>query len=636
MNKRSFFIILFSGIAVLFIYCNGPQKAETAKLLYRNWSDTADYVGMNSCKTCHRQIYETFMATGMGKSWDMASPAKSSGKFDSHNVVYDPYKNFYYQPFWKDSLLYIMEYRLEGKDTIYKRIQQITYIVGSGQHTNSHLWQVNGFLYQAPLTFYTQKGVWDLPPGFEDGLSTRWNRMISVECMNCHNMYPDFDTTSENRFAVIKSGIECERCHGPGEVHVNEKLKGITVHTDTAIDYTIVNPAKLSRDMQVELCQRCHLQGISVLNSGKTMFDFKPGQPLNSVMNVFMPRYKGGDGKFIMASHADRMKQSQCYLHSQMTCLTCHDPHLSVKVTPPDRFNTACASCHSNSNNGCKLSSMQRMAAKNNCYECHMPVSETLDIPHVTVHDHRVQVPVTEDKKQEIQQFIGLECMTTKNPSALLMAEGYLQTFEAFSPQPYLLDSAGVYLARVQETKDRQYLYAQLRYFYLKKDYTQLVAKSADLKASGVSDAWTAYRIGEANYQAGNFLRAFDFYKRAVDLRPANPEFANKLGTVQVALEKYTEAVDVFNKIVTANPEYAPAFCNLGYIYFLHSDFEKADSLYEHALSLDPDYEQALMNKIALLVVQRKNAEAKILALRVLKINPKNEKARLVLRELES
>ncbi|MEO6169268.1 MAG: tetratricopeptide repeat protein [Chitinophagales bacterium] len=635
MKQRFVIAICFFIISLTFFYCCGPQKQVVETPLYKNWNDTVGYMGMNTCKTCHQQIYETFIKTGMGKSWDVATPQKSSARFDTHDVVYDAHRNFYYKPFWKDSLLYIMEYRLEGEDTIYKRTEEISYIVGSGQHTNSHIWQANGYLYQAPLTFYTQKGIWELPPGFEDGLNTRWNRIISIECMNCHNMYPQFDTASENKFVSVKNGIECERCHGAGEAHVNEKLKGIVVDISKDIDYSIVNPKKLSRDLQVELCQRCHLQGISVLNEGKTFFDFKPGQPLSSVMNVFMPRYEGGEGKFIMASHADRMKQSRCYVKSQMTCLTCHNPHVSVKVTPPAQFNAACKSCHPTGEQGCRLSITEREKEDDNCYKCHMPVSETLDIPHVTVHDHRIQVPVTDAKKKQIQKFIGLECMTTKHPGALLMAQGYLQTFEAFSPQPYLLDSAVKYLQLSNDKKSFDFRETQLRYFYLKKDFASLLESSRDLDPQKINNAWTAYRIGEANYQLRDFKRAFDFYQRAVELKSADPEFRNKLGSTLVALKRVNEAQDVFQRIVQDHPKYAPALSNLGYIYFLNSDFDYAGSLYDKALALDPDYEQALMNKIALLIVLRKNNDAVKLAARVLKINPQNEKAKVVLKELE-
>ena len=39
--------------------------------------------------------------------------------------------------------------------------------------------------------------------------------------MTCHNAYPDFVLGSTNKFNKIPKGIDCERCHGPGELHVN-------------------------------------------------------------------------------------------------------------------------------------------------------------------------------------------------------------------------------------------------------------------------------------------------------------------------------------------------------------------------------------------------------------------------------
>ncbi|MBA2408079.1 MAG: tetratricopeptide repeat protein [Chitinophagales bacterium] len=637
MKKHIVIYLLLAVFSFTLIYCSHSKKETVTTPLYKNWNDTVDYVGMNTCKTCHQNIYETFIQTGMGQSWDHATQKKSSAKFNQHAVLYDKYKDFYYKPFWKDSSLYIMEYRLSGKDTIFKRIERISYIVGSGQHTNSHIWEENGYLYQAPMTYYTQHGLWDLPPGFEEGSNTRWNRIISVECMNCHNMYPEREDENDaaNKFISVKTGIECERCHGPGEAHVNEKLKGILVDTSVNIDYSIVNPANLSRDLQVELCQRCHLQGISVLNEGKTFFDFKPGQPLNSVMNVFMPRYEGGEGKFIMASHADRMKQSKCYISSDMSCLTCHNPHVSVKFTPAAHFNDACKSCHNTQEKNCKLSIDQRLKENNNnCYKCHMPVSETMDIPHVTVHDHRIHVPVSEEQKKQIQKFVGLECMTTKNPSPLLVAEGYLQTYEAFSQQPYLLDSAAYYLNKVTDKATSHLNETEIRYHYLKNNFDGVVSASVKLVPEKINNAWTAYRIGEGNYQKGNFQRALSFYSRACELKPADPEFRNKYGSTLVALKRMDEAQEVFQKIVGDNSKFAPALSNLGYVYFLKGDLKYAESLYNKALALDPDYEQALMNKIALFMVQRKNREAEEVATQLLKINPENEKVKTILKQM--
>ena len=336
---------------------------------------------------------------------------KSSAKFDEHSLVHDSIKNFYYKPFWDGDSLRLMEFRLDGKDTIHKRIETINFIVGSGQHTNSHMMNTNGYFNQVPATFYTQKGKWDLPPGFENGNSSRFSRIIGLECMTCHNGYPKFVLGSENKFTEVKTGIDCERCHGPGSYHVNQKQLGILVDTSNAIDYSIVNPAKLSIDLQFDICQRCHVQGNAVLNDGKSFFDFKPGMHLSDVMNVFMPVYKGHTNEHIMASHAERLKLSKCYLGTMqkvnaknnpeknlkpykdaLTCVTCHNPHVSVKVTSDEHFNLTCKNCHSNSTETVCTEKIEiRKKQSDNCVSCHMPISGATDIPHVSVHDHLIQ-----------------------------------------------------------------------------------------------------------------------------------------------------------------------------------------------------------------------------------------------------
>ncbi|MEO5675344.1 MAG: tetratricopeptide repeat protein [Chitinophagales bacterium] len=629
-----------------FIGCNLSSRKEATSLVYKNLSYTARYEGMQKCRTCHAGIYETFIQTGMGKSWDHADTAKSSAKFDSHAFVYDKYKDFWYHPFWKNDSLYIKEFRLDGMDTVYQRTEKISYIVGSGQHTNSHIWMENGFLYQAPLTYYTQKEIWDVPPGFEEGMNTRWSRTVSVECMNCHNMYPQVDAASENKFLSVKTGIECERCHGPGSIHVEEKMAGIVVDISKEIDYSIVNPGKLSRDLQVELCQRCHLQGISVLNEGKTFFDFKPGMRLSEVENVFMPRYEGNPDKFIMASHADRMKQSECYRKSSMTCITCHNPHVSVTVTPSKHFNDECRSCHSSIHNAgfsmpqnrikgegssCTLPMAERLKEHDNCFKCHMPVSETLDIPHVTVHDHRIQIPVSKEEQNAILKFVGLECMTTSAPSDLLMAQGYLQTYEAYSAQPFLLDSAAKYVDRISAQYDPEALKTRIRLSFLQKNYPSVIQLAQQIKSPHHFDGWTYYRAGESYFQSSDYVNAQKYFSKAVEIDSLNLEFLNKKGSAAMAANNLTVALQCFRQCMEDNPKFAPAINNLGYVSFSQGDLAYANSLFDRALALDPDYEQALMNKAALLFSQQQNSEARKFIDRVLKINPQNEKAKTVM-----
>ena len=414
-------------------YCSTNSSSNQDNPLdrrtYANLADTVKYVGMETCKGCHSGIHSTFIHTGMGLSFDTASLKKSSADFSNHPVVHDSFKNLSYTPYWDNNKLFFKEFRLENGDTVFQRSEQIKYIVGSGQHTNSHIWESNGYLYQAPMTFYTQKRKWDLPPGFENGNNTRFNRIIGLECMSCHNGYPSFVQESENKYEFVKNGIDCERCHGPGSVHVREKSSGIFIDTSKAIDYSIVNPSKLPIDLQFDVCQRCHVQGNAVLNEGKSFFDFKPGMKLSDVLNVYMPVYTGNTSAHIMASHAERLKQSKCFIETMkkvqsnsssnnlalkpyknaLTCITCHNPHVSVKQTNKQVFNTTCQSCHSEQKKeNCTLSIVERNKKNNDCVSCHMPFNGATDIPHVSVHDHRISIPKNNVDVEGIRKFVGV------------------------------------------------------------------------------------------------------------------------------------------------------------------------------------------------------------------------------------
>jgi predicted CXXCH cytochrome family protein len=408
---KKFVFILFSLAlgAILFsnIQC-GNNTAKSESVSYLNHNDTVKYIGKEQCRACHASIYNSFIETGMGKSFNVASKAKSAADFSKKHVVYDKFKDFYYIPYWQQDSFYIMEFRLQGKDTIHKRIERVDYIIGSGQHTNSHFTNINGYVYQLPLTWYAQKGKWDLPPGFENGRNVRFTRAIEFECMSCHNAMPTVADNSINKFTSIPNGIDCERCHGPGELHLKEKLAGHIVDTAHAIDYTIVNPKKLPWERQIDLCQRCHLQGNAILKKGKSFKDFRPGMVLSDFYDVFMPRYKGDDETFIMASHAQRLQLSKCFIESSinssgkavgLTCINCHNPHVSVKVTGKEIFNNACLKCHQSAD-ACKEKASLKMTNNNNCVACHMPKSGTIDIPHVTVHDHWIRKPT---KQKDIE-----------------------------------------------------------------------------------------------------------------------------------------------------------------------------------------------------------------------------------------
>lgn len=655
------------SIIVAFVFAlniNCKNDKEDIALNYASLTDSVEYVGMNTCIECHQSIYDTYIQTGMGQSWDTASKAKSSALDNMHQWLYDKDKKFYYKAAWKGEELQINEYRVFGFDTIHKRTETVNYIVGSGQHTNSHIYNHNGYLHQAPMTFYTQDAKWDLPPGFEEGNNTRFNRKIGLECMSCHNALPEFVLGSENKYTKIGKGIDCERCHGPGELHVENMKLGKLIDVSKEIDYSIVNPAKLPIDLQFDVCQRCHIQGNAILKEGNSFLDFKPGMHLAEVMDVFMPVYKGSENEHIMASHAERLKMSSCYISTikdaeansanelkpyknAITCVTCHNPHVSVTETGPEKFNASCNGCHGAKNQTICTEDTGVLAENNsNCVSCHMPKSGASDIPHVTVTDHFIRKVVPESTEESIKEFVGIACINNPDVDDATIAKAYINYTEKFGFDVSLLDSALHYIPSKSKKNIRENIHELVQISFLKNDFQQiqqylsLVKTPINFLTEQSYDnkhAWTSYRIGEALQALGEGEEALIYFQRSAELAPYVPDFQNKYGASLIENGDTETAFKVFRQIAIEHNRYVPAKSNLGYLYLVrNNDQQKALEYYSYALRLDPDYIPAWLNLTGLYIYQKNYSLARKTLDRLLQVDGKNEKALELLNQIKS
>jgi len=517
-----------------------------------------------------------------------------------------------------------------------------------------------------PMTYYTQKKKWDLPPGFENGINTRFTRKIGLECISCHNAYPNLIIGSENKYQSMPSGIDCERCHGPGSIHVKQRQNGSKIDTSKYIDYSIVNPAKLPIDEQFDVCQRCHLQGNAILKENKSFFDFKPGQKLSNYISVFLPKYTNSNTEFIMASHADRLKQSACFIKSYekiqnknilkpykeaMTCITCHNPHVSVRETNANVFNDACLSCHNtkteNENTKLKLQNAHKLFKKNtwsNCVSCHMPVSGSSDIPHVTVHDHYIRKPITAEEKNKIKTFIGLFAINEKKPDSLTIAKAYINQYDKFDTKNNYLDSALNYLSNPKEFEKNRYALIQL--YFIRNDFNTIITCINKLgearclnelfikKSYDNIDAWACYRIAESYYYKNQITKALIWFKRAIEVAPYHLDFRNKYGTTLASSNQLSEAETQFNFILKENRKYVSAYSNLGYIKLLQGKESDALLLYKKGESIDLDNELLLLNLSAYYLYKHENKMAKKYLQHLHKLYPKNEKVNAALNKL--
>ena len=132
----------------------------------------------------------------------------------------------------------------------------------------------------------------------------------------------------------MPAGIDCQRCHGPGSRHMQAAHKATPMMAE--IRAGIVNPARLSKERQMEVCLQCHLETTSaplpasIRRFDKGPFSYLPGQPLsNFILSFDQAPGHGRQDRFEIAGAAYRFRQSQCFLqsHGALTCQTCHNPH---------------------------------------------------------------------------------------------------------------------------------------------------------------------------------------------------------------------------------------------------------------------------------------------------------------------
>ncbi|MCZ8286127.1 MAG: tetratricopeptide repeat protein, partial [Bacteroidia bacterium] len=409
-------------------------------------------------------------------------------------------------------------------------------------------------------------------------------------------------------------------------------------------------------------------------------------------MTVFLPKYKNADDEFIMASHADRLKQSPCFIKSMqqaaanpsgknslkpykdaMTCITCHNPHVSVKETNKNVFNDACLKCHEGQTQGTAgtqgiegiketagsgqktldngqapgiseiFCSKKGISKTSNCVGCHMPNSGSIDIPHVTVHDHYIRKPLSKAEKQGVKTFIGLYAINEKHPAPIIKAKAYLNQYEKFEHREYYLDSAAFYLKDKTDHDLKNNLEPLVQLYFTKNNFGQIVTYINRLSDAYVLNsklitpsysndhAWTCYRIGEALYKTGNVPRAATYFKKSMELAPFVLDFRNKYASALASNKQLAEAAQQYNEILKEHPKHVSTLTNLGYVKLAQGNMAEAENLYGRALKLDPDYEPLLMNLAGLCAYKKDFTESKKYLNRIIALNPNNQQAKQIL-----
>jgi hypothetical protein len=360
-----------------------PPYSETRFL---NTGPDAHYVGTAACAECHPRNHRSYLLTAHSRS--LAEPDAGAEPPDG---------SFYHQPSGRSYRVYRRDGRLRHEETLrtaegreIARVDEpVRYRVGSGNFTRTYLVELDGFLHESPVTWYTSTKKWGMSPGYDFPQHWGFDRPVVAECVACHAGRAEAVGGTLNRIAIHERVIGCENCHGPGSLHEALRRGGGGPPAGEE-DRTIVNPGKLARPLQEAVCAACHLNGpATVPLRGRRPGDFRPGRPLTDYRIDY--RFAGEDGQMTVVGHVAQLRRSACYQKAEgLTCLTCHDPHAAER--PKDRaafYRGRCLTCHDVQACGLKQAERLKRNAADSCVACHMPRGDT-EIPHIAFTNHRI------------------------------------------------------------------------------------------------------------------------------------------------------------------------------------------------------------------------------------------------------
>lgn len=365
---------------------------------------TQGYIGSQRCRECHQQQSQAFQPS----AHHHALATLESELEPPDGEFLHARSGRHYRVYRRDGELRHREW-LGDEDSESSIVADyaVQFRVGSGHHSRTYLAEIDGFLVESPITWYTSRQSWGLSPGYDIAHPASFERAADLGCLNCHVSRAETLDGTYHRINFLELGIGCERCHGPGADHVRVHQ----LHADPAPDGAeqIVHPGKIPRTLTESICAQCHLRGdATVFHPGESAETFRPGQSLSSVRIDFQA--VTGDNEMTVVGHMEQMWRSRCYQGStQLTCISCHEihgPHTADPAATRELSRKQCFQCHTNSSCGLPTDAPQRQERNDDCLHCHMPQTTT-DIPHLAFTHHRIAVhqetpnaPQTSEKVQ--------------------------------------------------------------------------------------------------------------------------------------------------------------------------------------------------------------------------------------------
>ena len=564
------------------------------------------YVPDSACAECHEERFHSFQDSTMSRSFYRMEEGKIPDDISESSFFHEASGNYYEIVKSGEDFLQ-RRWKIDANGERYAEFERrIDWVMGSGANAQTYLYQVpSGEIFQMPLGWYRGPGF-AMSPGYDFKDHEGFQRPITRRCMYCHNAFSETPVGDDQHGELLRheqktlpSGINCQRCHGPGAKHA---LLALDLDADDReIRDAIVHPAQIEIERANDICFQCHLQPSASVNDtvrklGRGILSFKPGERLRDY-NVHFDIFddESVEERFEINHHAYRLMQSTCFVKSEgtMGCITCHSPH--NRPEPEERpvyYRRQCLKCHQNDDCTSENRFDERMGVKDDCATCHMPTRRTQDVVLATATDHMIQRgPAPESYLDPIDEDEGFKTAGAKflfDADAVNDAEHtlYQATFQLRNGSLGALSTLADMVERLDPKTAEPYI--DLGYGYMKAAEVGLATEAFEKvterfpeRAVGWRNLAVVFRLADRNAEA---IRAA---KRALKLAPNHPDnhftLARALGG-----ERMKAALASYRQGLALRPNDDVALAEMGAMLLENGRFAQAAPKLEKAIAAAP------------------------------------------------